>query len=196
MVINNAAGNFISPTERLSPNAVKTIIDIVLLGTLNTTLAVGKRLIKADQGASFLNIITTYAETGSGYVVPSASAKAGVVAMTRSLAVEWSKYGMRFNGISPGPIYTKGAFSRLDPTGSFVEHAKNRIPIGRLGETAELSNLASYLLSDYSNWLTGQIIDLDGGELTYSSGEFNYLYSIQKEQWDMMEKMIRQTKNK
>ncbi|CAF0711637.1 unnamed protein product [Brachionus calyciflorus] len=196
LIVNNAAGNFISPTERLSPNAVKTIVDIVLLGTLNTTISIGKRLIKENQGASFLNIITTYAETGSGYVVPSACAKAGVVAMTRSLALEWSKYGMRFNGISPGPIYTKGAFSRLDPTGSFVEHAKNRIPAGRLGEADELSNLASYLLSDYANWMTGQIIDMDGGELINSSGEFNYLYSIQKEQWDMMEKMIRQTKSK
>jgi 2,4-dienoyl-CoA reductase len=107
LIINNAAGNFISPTERLSPNAVKTVIDIVLLGTLNTTLTIGKRLIKENKGASFVSIITTYAEVGSGFVVPSACAKSGIVAMTRSLAVEWARYGMRFNGVSPGPIYTE-----------------------------------------------------------------------------------------
>ncbi|CAF0711652.1 unnamed protein product [Brachionus calyciflorus] len=196
LIVNNAAGNFISPTERLSPNAVKTIVDIVLLGTLNTTLALGKRLIKEGQGAAFLNIITSYAETGSGFVVPSACAKAGVVAMTKSLASEWSKYGMRFNGISPGPIYTEGAFSRLDPTGTFVENIKNKIPIGRLGEKEELSNLACYLLSDFSNWLTGQVIDFDGGELTFSSGEFNGLYSVSKDEWDQMEQMIRKTNSK
>ena len=107
LVVNNAAGNFISPSERLSPNAIKTIVDIVLLGTLNTTLTIGKRLIKENKPANFLSIITTYAETGSGFVLPSACAKSGIVAMTRSLAVEWSRYGFRFNGISPGPIYTE-----------------------------------------------------------------------------------------
>jgi len=194
LIINNAAGNFISPSERLSPNAVKTIVDIVLLGTMNTTLAIGKRLIKENKNASFLSIITTYAETGSGFVLPSACSKAGICAMTRSLAVEWSKYGMRFNGISPGPIYTEGAFSRLDPTGAFADQTKKRIPIGRLGEKDELSNLAAYLLSDYANWMTGQIIDMDGGELTNMSGEFNGLYAVNNDQWDMMEQMIRSTK--
>lgn len=194
LIINNAAGNFISPSERLSPNAVKTIVDIVLLGTLNTTLTIGKKLIKENKNASFLNIITTYAETGSGFVLPSACAKAGICAMTRSLAVEWSKYGMRFNGISPGPIYTEGAFSRLDPTGAFADETKKRIPIGRLGDKEELSNLAAYLLSDYANWMTGQVIDMDGGELTNMSGEFNGLYAVSNDQWDMMEQMIRSTK--
>lgn len=196
MIINNAAGNFISPTERLSPNAIKTIVDIVLLGTLNTTLIIGKRLIKENKPASFLSIITTYAETGSGFVVPSATSKAGICAMTRSLAVEWSKYGFRFNGINPGPIYTEGAFSRLDPTGMFAEESKKKIPIGRLGEKAELSNLASYLLSDYANWVTGQVIDMDGGELVNNSGEFNGLYAVGQEQWDMMEQMIRGSNKK
>lgn len=194
LVINNAAGNFISPTERLSPNAVKTIVDIVLLGTLNTTMAIGKRLIKEEKRASFLSIITTYAETGSAFVVPSACAKAGICAMTKSLAVEWSRYGFRFNGISPGPIYTEGAFSRLDPTGVFTEESKKRLPSGRLGEKAELSNLAAYLLSDYSSWITGQIINMDGGELVNASGEFNSLYAVGNDQWDMMEQMIRGTK--
>jgi len=196
LIINNAAGNFISPTERLSPNAIKTIVDIVLLGTMNTTLIIGKRLIKEKTPASFLSIITTYAETGSAFVIPSASAKAGIMAMTKSLAVEWSRYGMRFNGINPGPIYTEGAFGRLDPTGEFGEKAKERMPIGRLGETGELANLASYLLSDYSNWMTGQVIDMDGGEKTAGSGEFNYLYGVKQEQWDMMEKMIRSSNKK
>jgi len=196
LVINNAAGNFISPSERLSPNAVKTIVDIVLLGTLNTTLTIGRRLIKENKPASFLSIITTYAETGSGFVLPSACAKAGIVAMTRSLAVEWSRYGFRFNGISPGPIYTEGAFSRLDPTGAFAEEGKKRIPVGRMGEQEELSNLAAYLLSDYANWLTGQVIDFDGGELVNNSGEFNHLYQIQPDQWDMLEQMIRGNKPK
>lgn len=196
LIINNAAGNFISPTERLSPNAIKTVIDIVLLGTLNTTLTIGKHLIKENKPASFLSIITTYAETGSGFVVPSACAKSGICAMTRSLATEWSRYGMRFNGISPGPIYTEGAFSRLDPTGAFAEETSKRIPVGRLGEKAELSNLASYLLSDYANWMTGQIIDMDGGELTNMSGEFNGLMAVGQEQWDMMEQMIRSSNKK
>ena len=196
LILNNAAGNFIAPSERLSPNAVKTIVDIVLLGTLNTTLIIGKRLIKEQKPASFLSIITTYAEVGSGFVLPSACAKSGIVAMTRSLAAEWSRYGMRFNGISPGPIYTEGAFSRLDPTGEFAEKAKERIPVGRLGQPEELSNLAAYLLSDYANWMTGQVVTMDGGELTQMSGEFNHLYGVGKEHWDLMEKMIRQTKKK
>lgn len=191
LIINNAAGNFISPTERLSANAIKTVVDIVLLGTLNTTTAIGKRLIKEEKRASFLSIITTYADTGSAFVVPSACAKSGICAMTKSLAVEWSRYGFRFNGISPGPIYTEGAFSRLDPTGSFAEESKKRLPAGRLGEKAELSNLATYLLSDYASWITGQIINMDGGEIVNASGEFNGLYAVGKDQWDMMEQMIR-----
>jgi len=196
LVINNAAGNFVSPTERLSANAVKTIVDIVLLGTMNTTLAISKRLIKEEKRASFLSIITTYADTGSGFVVPSACSKAGIAAMTKSLAVEWSRYGFRFNGISPGPIYTEGAFSRLDPTGEFVASAAKRIPTGRLGEKEELSNLAAYLLSDYSSWVTGQIIDMEGGEVVNTAGSFNPLYAITPEQWDMMEQMIRGSNKK
>jgi len=169
LVINNAAGNFIAPSERISPNGIKTIVDIVLLGTLNTTLIIGKRLIKEQKPATFLSILTTYAQVGSGFVLPSACAKAGIASMTRGLAVEWSRYGIRLNGISPGPIYTEGAFTRLDPTGEFTKAATSRIPIGRLGQPEELANLASYLLSDYSNWMTGQVIDMDGGELVNMS---------------------------
>eukprot|EP00118_Oscarella_pearsei_P011061 m.71315 g.71315 ORF g.71315 m.71315 type:complete len:316 (+) comp35738_c0_seq23:3430-4377(+) len=194
VVINNAAGNFVSPTERLSPNAFKTVVDIVLNGTAYVTLDIGKRLIKAGQGASFLSIIATYTAFGSGFVVPSASGKAGVEALTKSLASEWGRYGMRFNCIAPGPIITKGAFSRLDPTGELRESLKGRIPIGRFGETDEIANLAAYLVSDYANWLTGHTVVLDGGELTYSSGEFNAMTEVTKEKWDAMEAMIRQVK--
>ncbi|XP_065827705.1 2,4-dienoyl-CoA reductase [(3E)-enoyl-CoA-producing], mitochondrial-like [Oscarella lobularis] len=194
VVINNAAGNFVSPTERLSPNAVKTVLEIVLHGTAYVTLDVGKRLIKAGQGASFLSIIATYTTSGSGFVVPSAAGKAGVEALTKSLASEWGRYGMRFNCIAPGPIITKGAFSRLDPTGELRERFKGRIPVGRFGDTAEIANLASYLVSDYANWLTGHTVVLDGGELAYSSGEFNAMTEVPEEKWDALETMIRQVK--
>ncbi|KAK6185021.1 hypothetical protein SNE40_007349 [Patella caerulea] len=194
IVINNAAGNFISPTERLSPNAWKTVTDIVLTGTANVTLDAGKRLIKAKQEAVFLMISADYAESGSGFVVPSASAKAGVEAITKSLAAEWARYGMRFNCISPGPIETQGAFSRLDPTGQFIEKMINRIPAGRLGEVEELANLATYLVSDYSSYISGQIIRLNGGEYPSAAGMFNPLKQVTTEQWDMMEKLIRSVK--
>ncbi|XP_027417396.1 2,4-dienoyl-CoA reductase, mitochondrial [Bos indicus x Bos taurus] len=194
IVINNAAGNFISPSERLSPNAWKTITDIVLNGTAFVTLAIGKELIKAQKGASFLAITTIYAETGSGFVVPSASAKAGVEALNKSLAAEWGKYGMRFNVIQPGPIKTKGAFSRLDPTGAFEKEMIDRIPCGRLGTVEELANLAAFLCSDYASWINGAVIRFDGGEEVLISGEFNSLRKVTKDQWDIIEGLIRKTK--
>uniref|UniRef100_A0A2K5HNW1 2,4-dienoyl-CoA reductase [(3E)-enoyl-CoA-producing], mitochondrial n=1 Tax=Colobus angolensis palliatus TaxID=336983 RepID=A0A2K5HNW1_COLAP len=194
IVINNAAGNFISPTERLSPNAWKTITDIVLNGTAFVTLEIGKQLIKAQKGAAFLAITTIYAETGSGFVVPSASAKAGVEAMSKSLAAEWGKYGMRFNVIQPGPIKTKGAFSRMDPTGTFEKEMIHRIPCGRLGTIEELANLAAFLCSDYASWINGAVVKFDGGEEVLISGEFNNLRKVTKEQWDTIEGLIRKTK--
>ncbi|KAK3085339.1 hypothetical protein FSP39_001791 [Pinctada imbricata] len=194
IVINNAAGNFISPSERLSANAWRTIIDIVLNGTALVTLDIGKRLIKAQQGAAFLSITTIYSESGSGFVTPSAAAKAGVECLTKSLASEWGRYGMRFNCIAPGPIYTEGAFSRLDPTGEFMEKVMDYIPAGRLGEKEELANLAMYLVSDYANWITGEIIRFDGGEFYSRAGEFNDLKVVTNEQWDMLEALIRKTK--
>ncbi|XP_045310262.1 2,4-dienoyl-CoA reductase [(3E)-enoyl-CoA-producing], mitochondrial [Leopardus geoffroyi] len=194
IVINNAAGNFISPTERLSPNAWKTITDIVLNGTAYVTLEIGKQLIKAQKGAAFLAITTIYAESGSGFVVPSASAKAGVEAMNKSLAAEWGRYGLRFNVIQPGPIKTKGAFSRLDPTGEFEKEMIDRIPCGRLGTTEELANLAAFLCSDYASWINGAVIRFDGGEEAFISGEFNSLRKVTKEQWDTIEGLIRKTK--
>uniref|UniRef100_A0A8C5PR45 2,4-dienoyl-CoA reductase 1 n=1 Tax=Leptobrachium leishanense TaxID=445787 RepID=A0A8C5PR45_9ANUR len=194
VVINNAAGNFISPSERLSANAWRTITDIVLNGTAYVTLEVGKELIKAGKGAAFLAITTIYAESGSGFVVPSASAKAGVEALYKSLASEWGRYGMRFNVIQPGPIKTKGAFSRLDPMGVFESEMLQRLPCGRLGTPEEIANLAAYLVSDYASWVSGAIIRMDGGEYVFMAGEFNGLQKVTTEQWDIMEKLIRKTK--
>jgi len=195
VIVNNAAGNFISPTERLSPNAFKTVVDIVLNGTANVTLDMGKRLIAAGKGASILAITTTYTFRGSGFVVPSAAAKAGVENMIRSLASEWGRYGIRLNCIAPGPIDTgaeSGAWSRLDPTGSMKGMALDKLPIGRFGSVEELSNLATFLLSDYSTFMTGETVVLDGGEIGFGAGEFNGLVQVEKEQWDMMEKLIRE----
>lgn len=191
VVINNAAGNFISPTERLSPNAFKTVVDIVLNGTANVTLDIGKRLIKAGQGAAFLSITTWYADLGSGYVVPSACAKSGVDAMTKSLSSEWAKYGIRINTIAPGPFFTEGAFSRLDPTGQWAEQAMKKLPAKRLGDIRELANLASYLVSDYASFMNGEIITFDGGERRGFASNFGQLEEVTPEQWDMLEKMIR-----
>ncbi len=195
-LLNNAAGNFISPTERLSSNAFDTIIDIVLKGTKNCTLAFGKHWIETKQErATVLNIVTTYAWTGSAYVVPSATAKAGVLAMTRSLAVEWAKYGMRFNAIAPGPFPTKGAWDRLLP-GDLKDKfdMKKKIPLRRVGEHQELANLAAYLMSDFSSYVNGEVITIDGGEWLQGAGEFNMLEEVPQEMWDMLEMMIRSKK--
>lgn len=196
MLINNAAGNFVSPFARLSPNAVSTVIDIVLKGTAFCTLEAGKRWIAGGTGGVVLNITTTYAECGSAFVVPSAMAKAGVLNLTRSLATEWGKHGIRINALAPGPIVTEGAFSRLDPSGEFQEKLRKRLPAGRLGSTAELSNIASFMLSPYASWLTGQQIQFDGGEGAALAGEFNILTSLPDSTWDQMEAQIRATNKK
>ena len=197
-LVNNAAGNFISPTERLTANAFDTIIDIVLKGSKNCTLALGKHWIETKQEKStILNIVTTYAWTGSAYVVPSATAKAGVLAMTRSLAVEWAKYGIRSNAIAPGPFPTQGAWDRLLP-GDLKEEfdMRKKIPLGRVGDHQELANLAAYLVSDFSAFINGEVITIDGGEWLKGAGEFNMLEKIPEEMWDMLEMMIRSKKNK
>lgn len=188
VVLNNAAGNFISPTERLSSNAFNTVLDIVLKGTSNVTLTAGKYWIKEKQPGTFLNIVTTYAWTGSGYVVPSAAAKAGVLAMTRSLAVEWAKYKIRSNAIAPGPFPTEGAWSRLLP-GDLVKKfdPAKKVPVGRVGDHQELANIAAYLVSDFSSYVNGEVITIDGGEWLMGAGEFNNLDAIPQELWDMME---------
>ena len=187
ILLNNAAGNFISPTEDLSPNAFKTIVDIVLNGTFNCTQEVGKVMRKKDGGV-ILNIVTTYAWTGSGYVVPSACAKAGVLAMTRSLAVEWAKYGIRTVAIAPGPFPTKGAWSRLAPPGLGIKKKmKNRIPLKRMGEHIELANLASYLVSDEAGYINGEVVTIDGGEWLQGAGEMNELEKMPKAAWKLLQ---------
>lgn len=187
VLVNNAAGNFVSPTERLSHRAVDTVLNIVLHGTFYCTLELGKRWIARGQRGTVLSVATTYATTGSGYVAPSAAAKAGVVSMTKSLAAEWGKYGVRLNAIAPGPFPTEGAWSRLMPSEDFQRAFESRIPLGRVGEHEELANLASYLVSDYAAYITGDVITIDGGESVWNAGEFNILDSITKEQWDVLE---------
>ena len=198
VLLNNAAGNFISPTERLSANAFDTVIDIVLKGSKNCTLAFGKHWIDTKQkSATILNIVTTYAWTGSAYVVPSATAKAGVLAMTRSLAVEWAKYGIRSNAIAPGPFPTKGAWDRLLP-GDLAEKfdMSKKVPLKRVGDHQELANLAAYLVSDFSAYVNGEVIVIDGGEWLKGAGQFNILEAIPEELWDQLEMMIKAKKNK
>lgn len=189
IVINNAAGNFICKSEDLSYNGWNSILDIVLKGSVDLTLQLGKKMIEEKKPGVFCNISTTYANTGSGYVLPSAISKAGCDNMTKSLATEWGKYGIRLISVAPGPIYTEGAFSRLDPTGKFEKHIINNILMGRLGEKEELANFITYLTSDYCNWLTGQIINFDGGEVVGNSGEFNLLRSLNDKQWSEIKMM-------
>ena len=193
-LLNNAAGNFISPTERLSTRAFDAVIDIVLKGTINFSLTLGKKWIKDKSEGNILNIVTTYSWTGSGYVVPSACAKAGVLSMTRSLAVEWAKYKIRSNAIAPGPFPTKGAWERLLP-GDLKDKfdPSKKVPVGRVGEHHELSNLAAYLLSEYSSYINGEVITIDGAEWLKGAGQFNHLDMVSDQMWDMFD-MLRKKK--
>lgn len=195
ILINNAAGNFISPTERLSHRAFSAVIDIVLKGSIHFTLAMGKEWIAQKQRGTILSIVTTYAWTGSAYVVPSACAKAGVLAMMRSLAVEWAKYGIRCNSVAPGPFPTEGAWARLmpDPIREKFEPAQ-KIPVGRVGEHQELANLAAYLVSDYAAFINGDCITIDGGEWLKGAGEFSNLDMVTPEMWDMLEMFTKSAK--
>ena len=181
VLVNNAAGNFLAATEDLTPNGFNAIVQTVLYGTFHATLAAGRHMIERGAG-HILNIATTYAWTGSAFVVPSACAKAGVLAMTRSLAVEWAHYGLRCNAIAPGPFPTEGAWSRLMPDTRVQEMVRSRIPLKRFGEHAELANLAAFLVSDAATYINGECITIDGGEWMASGGEFNGLTALPREE--------------
>ena len=176
-LVNNAAGNFMARTETLSPNAFSAVVGIVLNGSFNCTQALAKRWIADKQGGNVLSIVTTYAAAncGSAFVVPSACAKAGVLAMTTSLAVEWAKYKIRLNAIAPGPFPTEGAWSRLMPSSEMEEARKKYNPMRRFGRHDELTNLAAFLISDGSSYINGEVIRMDGGEFLQGAGEFSVL---------------------
>lgn len=195
VLLNNAAGNFISPTEALSHNAFKTVVDIVLMGTANCSLSFGKYWLKNDIEACILNITTTYASTGSAFVVPSAAAKAGVLNLTRSLAVEWGRRKIRSVAIAPGPFPTEGAWSRLFPeeVAKLVD-PKEHIPLGRVGNHIELQNLAAFLVSDMAPYINGEVVTIDGGEWLQGAGEMNNLLKVPKETWLELAKKHRKGK--
>lgn len=187
-LVNNAAGNFLARTEKLSVNAFNAVVGIVLQGTFHCTLALGRKWIAAKQPGNILNIVTTYAAAncGSGFVVPSACAKAGVLAMTRSLAVEWARYKIRLNAIAPGPFPTEGAWSRLMPSKDFEERSKNYHPMKRFGRHEELANLATFLLSEQAEYINGECVVIDGGLWLRGAGEFNVIDTPDSE-WEKLE---------
>src|ERR1700736_5202620 len=188
-LVNNAAGNFMARTEKLTPNAFNAVVGFVLNGSFNCTQVFGKCWIEKKQPGNVLNIVTTYAaaNSGSGFVVPSACAKAGVLALTTSLAVEWGKYNIRLNAIAPGPFPTEGAWSRLIPSKQFEEHAKDSHPMKRFGRHEELTSLAAFLLSDMAEYINGECVVIDGGDWLRGAGEFNDLLLIPDAAWENME---------
>jgi NAD(P)-dependent dehydrogenase (short-subunit alcohol dehydrogenase family) len=188
-LINNAAGNFMARTEKLTPNAFNAVVGIVLHGTFHCTQVFGKRWIEKKQPGNVLSIVTTYAAAncGSGFVVPSSCAKAGVLALTTSLAVEWAKYNIRLNAIAPGPFPTEGAWSRLMPSSQMEEDRKNYNPMKRFGRHEELTNLAAFLLSDLSPYINGECVVIDGGQWLRGAGEFNDLATLPDSAWEAME---------
>jgi NAD(P)-dependent dehydrogenase (short-subunit alcohol dehydrogenase family) len=188
-VVNNAAGNFMARTESLSPNAFNAVVGIVLNGSFHCTQTFGKRWISQKLGGNVLSIVTTYASAncGSGFVVPSACAKAGVLAMTTSLAVEWAKYHIRLNAIAPGPFPTEGAWSRLMPSKQFEEHARDKHPMKRFGRHEELTNLAAFLISGMSEYINGECVVIDGAQWLRGAGEFNDLSLLPDSAWEQME---------
>ena len=188
-LVNNAAGNFIARTEKISPNAFNAVLGIVLQGSFHATLALGRKWIASGRSGNVLNIVTTYAGvgSGSGFVVPSACAKAGVLALTRSLAVEWAKYHIRLNAIAPGPFPTEGAWSRLMPSAEYEQRAKNYHPMKRFGRHDELANLAAYLLAPQSEYVNGECVVIDGGLWLRGAGEFNDLVDLPDAVWQKLE---------
>ena len=197
-LVNNAAGNFISPTKDLSPNGFNAIANIVFHGTFYVTHAVGKRWIAGGQKGSVISILVTWVHTGSPYVVPSAMSKAGLHVMTKSLAVEWGKYGIRLNAIAPGPFPTEGAQKRLRPGGGGFDESKDWNPMRRVGRMEELQNLATFLMADGCEWLTGETIAIDGaGYLgTGAGGYYLALDKMSDADWERMRAMIKATNEK
>jgi NAD(P)-dependent dehydrogenase (short-subunit alcohol dehydrogenase family) len=193
-LINNAAGNFLAATEDLSPNAFHSVVQIVLYGTFHCTNELGRRLIARKQKGEILAITTTYAATGSAFVIPSAAAKAGVRAIIKGLAVEWATYGIRLNAIAPGPFPTEGAFSRLMASPEYQKQALARIPFRRFGEHWELTNLVAYLMSDASPYQTGDEVTIDGGEALFSGQEFSGLAHLDRAQAKQMMGMLKPRK--
>lgn len=195
-LVNNAAGNFLSASEDLSPGGFKTVVDIVLHGSFNCTHHFGNYLIDSGTKGNILNIVTTYAEdAGSAFVLPSACGKAGVLAMTRSLAYEWAEYGIRLNAIAPGPFPTEGAWTRLFPDEKFEQKYLDKIPAGRYGEHEELANLAAFLMSKMAPYITGECVTIDGGE-KLSGGQFNFIDGMMsREKLKAMFKMVKEGKS-
>jgi NAD(P)-dependent dehydrogenase (short-subunit alcohol dehydrogenase family) len=194
-LVNNAAGNFISPTKDLSHKGFDAIANIVFHGTFYITHSVGKRWIEHSHKGSIVNILATWVWTGSPYVVPSAMSKSGVHAMTQSLAAEWGKYGIKVNGIAPGPFPTKGAWERLNPDNN-DDGMMSTVPVGRVGQMIELQNLATFLMADGCDYLTGQTIGLDGAQYLTGGGTFSQLDKLSDEDWENMRKLIRNANNK
>ena len=188
VLVNNAAGNFLAKSETLSPRAVDAVVRIVLGGTANMTLACGRRWLAEARAGTVLSIIASYASTGSPYVLPSAMAKAGVLAMTRSLAVEWGGRGIRLNAIAPGPFPTEGAWQRLVPDKALEEAWRKKIPLGRFGEHAELANLAAYLVADGSAYVNGEAVTIDGGEWLKGAAQFALMEQLSEEEWAALRK--------
>jgi NAD(P)-dependent dehydrogenase (short-subunit alcohol dehydrogenase family) len=196
-LVNNAAGNFISPTKDLTPKGFDAISGIVFHGSFYVTHACGKRWIEGGTKASVISILTTWIWNGGPFTVPSAMSKAGINIMTKSLAAEWGRYGIRLNAIAPGPFPTEGAWARLSPGQSTDgEQSRDGIPMGRVGEMAELKNLATFLMSDGCEYLTGQTIAIDGGGFNSGAGNFSRLSNLSDEEWDNMREMIRSTNDK
>ena len=185
-LVNIAAGNFIARSETISHRAMDAILAIVLHGTGYVTLAAGKRWLAEGKPGNVLSIATTYAWTGSPFVLPSAMAKAGVLAMTRSLAVEWGDRGIRLNAIAPGPFPTDGAWQRLVPNPEIEAAWKKRIPLGRFGEHQELTDLAAYLISERSGFINGEVVTIDGGEWLKGAAEFSLMEQLSEAEWAEM----------
>lgn len=191
VLVNNAAGNFVSPTENLSTHAVDSILGIVLHGTIYATLDLGKRWIAQGSHGTVLDIVTTYSWTGSAFVVPSAAAKAGVLAVVRSLAVEWARYGIRHVAIAPGPFPTEATRKNLFPIPEVEKLLAERVPLKRTGRMDEISNLAAFLVSDQASFINGEVVTIDGGEWLKGAGQFNDLLSLNKEQWEVIRNISR-----